>query len=468
MLLSLFIASLSTPYTAVAQTESGIGPAIGEVTTIFSDDGSAVGTITVDDLIDPFDGYDFNSEPRRSYRYALVNVTISNLSSRPFAVDPQHVRVVDSEGFVSRSAYIFSSGVTEPPSFLEYTDALAPGDSISGAIAFEVFLSSDIARVLYQPSSSNSQTILDLRSASVSTGTLVPIIGSDGLPLAEIEVSKVIDPYEDYESSSAPPRGSRYVLVEITLINTSTRTFELSQFDIRAVDSQGFSVRTSFVNSTDPDMRYLASSTIPPGATANGTLFFEAFAELPIVQISYGDGRNRNLVLADLVDAPLPVTGTPVATPVEPEPEPTAEADVSSPSCDGLVEWGEELINRVEQSFFLTTSLEVIDAASLDPDVIRQASQELAAMADAQRDSNPPPAAEALNTYMVENYFTPMALAIGKLADALDAGNTVAAVLAIAEVDRVMAQYEIGEPINILFAELETACPAEFEILENQ
>lgn len=466
-MLSLLTASLSIPYAAVAQTESGLGPAIGEATTIYSDDGSAVGTITVDDLIDPFDGYDFKNEPQRSYRYALFNVTVSNLSSQPLAVDPQHVRVVDSEGFVSRPASIFSSGLIDPLSFLEYNDALAPGDSISGAIAFEVFLSSDIARVLHQPSSSNSQTILDLRSAPVLTGTIVPIVGSDGIPIAEIEVPKVIDPYEDYDSSSAPPRGSRYVLVEITLINTGTRTLELSQFDIRAVDRQGFSVRTGFVTSTDPDMRYLASSTIPPGATANGSLFFEAFADLPIVQISYGDGRNRNLVLADLVGAAPPVAGTPVATPVDPEPEPTADA-VSSPSCDGLVAWGEDLNSRVEQSFFLTTNLEEIDAATLDPAVIRRASQELATMADAQRDSNPPQAAEALNTYMAENYFTPMASATEKLADALDSANTVAAVLAIAEAEGVVAAFEVGGPADILFDEIETACPSEFEILNNQ
>ena len=87
LVLSLFLTMVAGAFapaaTAAQDTGTAIGPAVGETSPIFSEDGNEMGSITVNNIIEPFEAYDAGYEPLRGYHYVIVEVTIANAGSRP-------------------------------------------------------------------------------------------------------------------------------------------------------------------------------------------------------------------------------------------------------------------------------------------------------------------------------------------------------------------------------------------------
>ncbi len=446
---------------AHAQTDPAApGPGFGESVPFFGQDGSPIGSVTIDEIVEPFEAYGSGNEPLRGYYYALVNVTVTNTASRPVSVEPSSFRVFDSDGFQLQSAYLYLTS-EDAPVFLEYTDALAPGDSVSGAVAFQVYSQAPIERIVYSPSFESRVTVLDLRMDLAVAGSPVSIVSSSGSEMAQVTVNGVADPFEGFSDFSAPSRGSRYVMIDVTVENTGSQILSTSPSDFSATDDQGFYLQNAFVSPSDPNIVSFDYLDLAPGETQSGVIFYQVLSGIPIEQITYGDFYTRTVVVADLAAGAPEITITAAATP-------DVSTLVSSPDCEGLIEWANDLVDRLGEAVTLTNAFDDVATEELDPVAVRQAAVDLEALGQAQRDSNPPPAAEQLNTFMAEQFYAAMSSATGKIADALETGNSVSALLAIAEAESVMALFESGGQADLLFEELETACPAEFEILENQ
>ncbi len=56
----------------------------------------------------------------------------------------------------------------------------------------------------------------------VPLGTAVTYVGSDGAPIGTITITSITDPFQGFDSSSAPQRGYHYALAEVTVTNTSS------------------------------------------------------------------------------------------------------------------------------------------------------------------------------------------------------------------------------------------------------
>jgi hypothetical protein len=458
-LLFAMIAGAIASAVATAQ-ETTPGPAVGETSPIFSEDGSEMGSITVDNILEPFENYDAGYDPQRGYHYAVLEVSITNTGSRPMTVDPNALRVIDTDGFVADTGFIVASA-TDAPVFLEYLDALGPGDSAVGAIAYQIFNDSAIARIVYAPDFTSRVNVVDLREQFASAGTPVSVIGSSGSEIAQVTVNGIADPFEAYDEFSAPPRGSRYVLVDVTIANTGTQLLSTAPTDFIAVDDQGFYLEQPFVTSTDPSQVNFDYIDLAPGEQQQGVIYFQTFGDLPLTQIVYGDGFDRDIVVADLGP------GAPPATPVATTGATPASPVASSPDCEGLVEWGEAVDARIGEVVAITSEFEGIEPADFDPVAVQAAADQVAALAQEQRDSNPPPAAEGFSTFLAEEFLQPFSDAATVMAQALENGDQVGTLLAAAEIQALSTMFDTGGQADVYFDELEAACPNEINELSS-
>jgi hypothetical protein len=451
------IAGALVPTAAKAQ-ETAPGPPVGTTSPMYGEDGSEVGSITVTNIIEPFENYDPGYDPQRGYHYAVVEVTITNSGSRPMTVDPNALRLIDSDGFVASSAFI-SVSAPDAPVILEYLDGLGPGEEASGSVAYQVFNDSTISRIIYAPGFTSRVNVVDLREQFTAAGTPVSIIGSSGAEIAQVTVNGIADPFEAYDDFSAPPRGSRYVLVDVTITNTGTQLLSTAPSDFTAFDDQGFYLDQASVTSTDASLVPFNFIDLAPGEQQQGVVYFQLFGGLPLTQIVYGNGFDRDIVVADLGPGapPAPPVTTTGATPASPV--------ASSPDCEGLVEWGTAVDVRLGQVVGITSEFEDIEPANLDPVAIQAAADQVAALAQEQRDSNPPPAAEGFNTFLADEFLQPLSDAASSIAQALENGDQVGALLAAAEAQALSTMFDTGGQADIYFDELEAACPNEINEL---
>src|SRR5262249_5187571 len=112
---------------------------------------------------------------------------------------------------------------------------------------------------------------------------------------------------------------------------------------------------------------------------------------------------------------------------------PTAAGPASAADCEGIVPWAQGTLTRIAQLQTIVAPITALATATnptIDPVQTRQIADHLQALADAQRTSNPPPAAEDLNTVVADTY-QKFSDAINHLADAAAkndaAGETAAA-----------------------------------------
>lgn len=460
-LLLTFIAGALIPAATTAQeTGTALGPAIGETSSIYSEDGNEIGSVTVNDVIEPFESYDPGYDPQRGYHYVVLDVTITNSGSRPMAADPSAFQVIDSDGFIADTGF-FSSSAPGAPVFLEYQDALGPGEEAAGAVAYEVFNESTISRIIYNADFTSRVNVVDLRAGYTAAGTPVSVIGVSGSEIAQVTVNGIADPFEAYDEFSAPARGSRYVLVDVTISNTGSQLLSTGPDDFTAIDDQGFFIEQPFITSTDASLVNFDYIDLAPGEEQQGAVYFQLFGDLPLTQITYGDGFARDVVVADLGPGapPAPAVTIQATTPASPV--------ASSPDCEGLVVWANDLIDRLGEAVVLTDSFEGVAPEDLDAVAIRAAADQLAVLAQEQRDSSPPPVAVELNTFMAEEFFQATSEATTGIADGLDAGNPLLIELAIAEAGAVSALFDTGGAADQFFNDIDTACPNEVQQLNS-
>jgi hypothetical protein len=157
-------------------TLAGLGatlPAQGTPVHVRGNDGSDVADVTVDKVTDPFTDYDASSPLRRGNHYVLVTLTITNTGVRPLEVSPGAFYLVDTDGFLMRSTSVYRDTSLLPDL---QNGELAPGDSVSGAVGFEVLNGVTLTGVIYAPQSNRMLTIADLTVApsAVATPTAPP------------------------------------------------------------------------------------------------------------------------------------------------------------------------------------------------------------------------------------------------------------------------------------------------------
>lgn len=290
-LLFAMIAGVASPSSTQSQTE-----AAGETVPIFSSELGLLGSVRFEQIIEPFEDYEGLSGPKRNYHFALVVLTVENTSSRPLSTGDISVAAFDAEGYAAEKPYV-DRGNQPAILDLDYQD-ITPGSNITGAVIFEVANGSSLARVVYSPdfSSERQLTIIDLRVAPVEIGEPVQIIGADGSETASIMVGGITDPFEGFSTDDAPAAGSRYVLIDLTVNNTGTRTISVDPYDFKVLDVDGFFAESVyFYGSTDlRELDY--GDALSPGSSESGVLVFQIFNDSQVAQVLYGDSYSRQVI----------------------------------------------------------------------------------------------------------------------------------------------------------------------------
>lgn len=136
-------------------------------------------------------------------------------------------------------------------------------------------------------------------------GQPLPIYNAEGVESAQITVTEVIDPFEDWAEYYDPQVTERYVVVTLQIENTGERPFEFQPYDFTLLDSVGrlhtggFPFRSPAAVAAVPD---LAEASMLPGETVTGALNFTVPADALLAQVVfmfYAEGQHLYL-LADL------------------------------------------------------------------------------------------------------------------------------------------------------------------------
>lgn len=477
LLLTMSLGILA-PSLAGAQTgtpapgeSASAGIPLGTPVPYVSSDGSVLGTITIDALTDSFTAYDPYSAPDRGYRYVLVGATVTNTGTQPFPFDPYYLQAVDSEGFYTTSPYVTFTDPNLTP--LAYTEAVAPGATISGVVALPVFATSSVERIVFWPSWDRLITVLDLRPQPAVAGTPVSVIDSTGAAVAQVTVDSVTMPFTGYDASSAPPRGTNYVAAIITVTNTGSGVFSLNPSDVQIVDVDGFVSDPAYVSRSDLTIPDLSYTDLEPGASVQGMLVYPIFAGVEPAQIIFSPGDDNLYVVADLAAGMGSTTVTAPPTAVATESAVVAAATetpgavASNPDCAGLIEWGLALSDRVQQANTLVQPLQADDLSTIDPVTLRDIAAQLRVYGDEQAASNPPAAAVELNRVMTEEFYYKLADAVDAIAGGIEQNNMTAILVGKKAAEDVVAAFaEEDGAFATAAAALETACPAELDRLD--
>ncbi len=399
---------LSGPLAAVAQDASPTaggpgGPAVGTVVSWIGNEGTELAKVAVLEVVDPFQDYDPSSPPERGFHYVLMAVAIENTGTQPLNVDPGAFSLVDTDGFLTRSYGVYRPAeALEASPDLQYGE-LAPGSSIIGAVGFLVLNGTEIERIVFNPDSDRLLTLVDQRTEGVSLGSTISVLGTEGTEISQVTVNQLIDPFQDYDPSSAPQRGSRFVVIDVTVANTGTRPLQIYANAFYLVDTEGFVATQTFLFRTDstnpPDFQ---GGEIAPGASLSGIIAFEVLAGTEIAQVIYSPNTfEQQLIVGEPAAGGSPQPQTTPST-IEPPDEPTAEPTVATAAnpedCAGLQEWFSPTFARLValQAVLnpIGQALQDPGATPPDPAAIRAAATRLATMAEEQLAATPPPAAE--------------------------------------------------------------------------
>ena len=123
----------------------------GDPVEYISSNNQPVATITVEGVVSPLEDYDPSYAPERGFEYAGVEVTIENTGADPLPVDPYSFQLVDAQSFIFYSTGILRTEESEAEIPSLQSEEIAPGDSVTGLVAFQVLTGTEIGSDPVQP-----------------------------------------------------------------------------------------------------------------------------------------------------------------------------------------------------------------------------------------------------------------------------------------------------------------------------
>lgn len=453
MLVAGFVSHIGSTARA-RQTSSG-------GTTVLSNSGDPYATVSVDAIADPFEGYDASSPPPRGFRFVMLTVSITNDTDTAIDPYPYAIAVVDQDGFLAQSTYVYRTDTTVPdfPS-----DAIEPGATATGALFFQVLASSDVAEIVYMPGYSQLY-VLASDVAAPASGAPVTILGEEGGELGTVTISDVTDPYKEVDPSYAPPRGYHYVAATITFENTSSRPISVDPSTFVLVDGDGFAATPSGAYRGDapevPDFQY---TDVAPGESLTGVVTYEVFNDAAPARIYYSAGGTQLVTLvvfdgapepSSIADIPAAAAATPGASTATATEEASAVVEETG-DCVGVNEWFTRLNDRSSALDAYDFSIDTAaDLENVDVDTLNNYVDDLDALLKEQKADTPPAAAQDLSDEYI-SYIELQIDALNAVIDAKDAGDDLQAVFDEWEPQITAAASSLTDT----YSALAKACPA--------
>lgn len=140
-------------------------------------------------------------------------------------------------------------------------------------------------------------------------GQPMTIYNFQGVEIAQVTVTEVVDPFLDWADYFGPNVDERYVVLTVQIQNSGERPFEFSTFDFQLLDSLGrlhyggWFERSPAAVVAVPDLEDMA---MLPGEAVTGALSFNVPADAQLTQLVYmfyGDEGQQLYLVADLSGA---------------------------------------------------------------------------------------------------------------------------------------------------------------------
>src|SRR5215216_4863171 len=272
----------------------------GATVPVTDEEGTAVGSITVTEVVDPFTDFDPAYPPEEGGRYVAVNVAFDADAGNRFEIAPYTIVLQDDAGFLWNQASMPLPDEALIPELSSQT--LGPGSRVTGVVGFVVPEGREPARVLYQPESSRLIPLLNLSGEEPpALGETVSIVDSEG-GSGSVTVSEVVDPFEDVEPGQTPTEGGRFVMVTLVYENTSDGRFFVEPYGLLLRDEDGnlwSSTSVTRLEGTElvPD---ITSAQLAPGDRLSGAVVFVVPEGTGLAGIYTSPVSGQLLQLADL------------------------------------------------------------------------------------------------------------------------------------------------------------------------
>jgi hypothetical protein len=379
---------VGTPSRVAAQDEGAAVP-------VSDEEGAAVGSITVTEVIDPFTEFDPAYPPEEGGRYVAVNVAFDADAGNRFDITPSAIVLQDDAGFLWNQASMVLADDALIPELSSQT--LGPGSRVTGVVGFVVPEGRTPARVLYQPDSSRFIPLLNLTGEEPpALGESVEIVDSEG-GSGSVTVTEVIDPFEDVDPSQAAPEDGRFVMVTLVYENTSDGKFFVEPYGLLLRDANGNLWSATSVTRLEeselvPD---ITTAQLAPGDRLSGAVIFVVPEGTDLAGIYTSPVSGQLIQLADLEsDSADEATVTEDST-AESVATPAASTDAGA--CAGLEPWLASARERIQRA----SEMSLEDATLEDLESLAEHVDEYAAIAEAQLADQAPPEAEAAAKVLV-------------------------------------------------------------------
>lgn len=421
LLSSMAITGAFAPRLASAQE-------VGDTVTINDVDGNEVGLVTLEDLVDPFE--DFDQDPEPGLRFISLELTIENTGDDPLTITPQNIGVVDDSGLIYVDVDINRTDSIES---IEAMD-LEAGEEITGGLEIGLPEESTITQIIWLVGTGQLPTLYrDLEP--VAEGDEVSLNNADYEEEAIFIAEEVVDEYDDLNEDVVLNDGFKFVGVTVTIENTGEEDFvpEPAMIFLATTDGIFWAQDPSLVRSDDAidEVDDLTDDPIAPGDSVTGFIGFGTPDTAEIDYVFYLPSDSTRLIHlydADTSGGADDPDGTPEDDdtsgrddddgglgPIGRDDDETPEADDETPEantgdeCAGAADWAEFTIDQLGE---WSAVFAEIDPENLDAAELADQAEAVRDLADAQADSEFPPAAEELNDAFVQ--------AFEDTADALD------------------------------------------------
>jgi hypothetical protein len=176
----------------LAELSDAPTPALGETIALVDANGGT-GTVTVTDVVDPFENFDPAYPPETGTRFVALTLVYENTGTGRFEIEPYGLLLRDANGNLWYSTSLFRPAETVVVPDLR-GDQLAPGDRISGLVAFSVPDGVGLAALHLSPVSSQLITLAGLGA---------PTAGPTAKPAASPSADEAAEPVVAVDDSCA-------------------------------------------------------------------------------------------------------------------------------------------------------------------------------------------------------------------------------------------------------------------------
>lgn len=148
--------------TSTPESEEAVTGAIGETISYISESGSEIATLTVLQMVRPWDEFDEFYDPQTGTEYVAFEIEVTHLGRRgELVLRGFDFRLQDVDGFLLSQAWTNSAeGADLVPS--EDDVAIASGDTATIVVVFQVIEGIDLSNLYWLPDYDRMITLADL------------------------------------------------------------------------------------------------------------------------------------------------------------------------------------------------------------------------------------------------------------------------------------------------------------------